>query len=510
MLKTRSEIIEYYSDFKNQIDIECEKKTIQLSLSDNDKKTIEMMRNDFLDLIKLHENLHLEKFETGKCNQYDTNVIDRFCFFIPFLNDDKTSRLRFGTLVLTNQFLTKNTINLVKFFVGLEPKDDFHYKSKDIITACVLSQLILDKQENPLIYLRDQNTNILESLELNEFNLYELDENDFEIIDTLINRRYLKKCFFDLKLNRFENNVFSKLNMIKDLVIEVLKDCEFEPLCFNNLNNLNNLDLSYFNSKKIDSSILFGMHNLKSLRICEARANELGAKCFKYCPNLENIYLAYFRIGNIYANTFDKLENLKCLNMMANEIPYVPKEIFTFMKNLTYLSLSDVFSVPFDATYLNNLENLEILYLFASDTILNLDELNLPKLKHLSISSKKIPNFKLNLKSLHISDLEQLETDSFDQLTSLKGLFLLNKEKLIEKIKHENFSKLAQLKFLNVVFTKTNQIDANYLKEFLCEPCLKYDVLKRNTFYSVSVSQKIKKLSLNIITPFSQLKEMRP
>ncbi|CAF1155010.1 unnamed protein product, partial [Brachionus calyciflorus] len=39
-------------------------------------------------------------------------------------------RLRFGTLVLTNQFVTKNTINLVKFFVGLEPKDDFHYKSK--------------------------------------------------------------------------------------------------------------------------------------------------------------------------------------------------------------------------------------------------------------------------------------------------------------------------------------------------------------------------------------------
>ncbi|CAF0772641.1 unnamed protein product [Brachionus calyciflorus] len=276
--------------------------------------------------------------------------------------------------------------------------------------------------------------------------------------------------------------------MIKDLKIQVLKDCEFEPLCFNSLNNLNNLHLFYFNSKKIDSSILFGMHNLKSLRICEAEANELGAKCFKYCPNLEKIYLAYFKIGNIYANTFDKLENLKCLNMMNNEIPYVPREIFTFMKNLTYLSLSDVFSVPFDATYLNNLENLEILHLFATDTILNLDELNLPKLKHLSISSKKIPNFRLNLKSLHIDDLEELEADSFNKLTSLKGLFLLNKEKLIEKIKHENFSKLAQLKFLNVAFTKTSQIDANYLKEFLCEPYIKYDVLKLNTIYSVSVS----------------------
>ena len=91
----RHEIIKYFDNLKNEIDIECEKKLANSQLSNSEENDLNSMRTKFIHKIEEISAFDLRILDSCEPNNF---LFDgKFCFFLQNLN--------FGQLVITNQFI---------------------------------------------------------------------------------------------------------------------------------------------------------------------------------------------------------------------------------------------------------------------------------------------------------------------------------------------------------------------------------------------------------------------
>lgn len=264
-----------------------------------------------------------------------------------------------------------------------------------------------------IIDLSNKENNHLERFQLNFFE--DISNDDLNVVDTLLDIDNLKTCDFYLgDLEKISKSLFTNFVKVENLKIRFrsYRPNEIESKLFSNFNNLKSLSILIFEQDlKI---ILDGIQKLDELKIqlkfdYYTKSDSLNEDTFKNIQKLRRLYFESFPISLIEKSFCTDLENLKVLFIEKSVLSPIPNDIFSHLLNLNCLILNGNSKEPIDLQCLNVLSNLELLCLsayissFENDTIsqnqsdvvwLNMEKLNLPKLRYLSINSKKVPKLK--------------------------------------------------------------------------------------------------------------------
>ena len=162
------------------------------------------------------------------------------------------------------------------------------------------------------------------------------------------------------------------------------------------------------NAIKQFPSIVFTLENLKYLNLSDNRINEIDSQGFNNLMNIEKVDLSFNSIEKIFSSeiNYSKCENL---NLKGNKLVEFPHPI-KYVKTLNQLNLSENnISSLLDETF-SELENLEELDLsFNNLTYLPSSLGNLTKLKKLNLSGNKISSLPKEFENL--ISLESLELE---------------------------------------------------------------------------------------------------
>ncbi|CAF0955755.1 unnamed protein product [Brachionus calyciflorus] len=416
MNQIRSDILEYYSNLENEIDIVSEKAIAYFKTEDTVNK-INCGRDKLIAKIKETEKL---KLNTLKDSQSIYDGI--FCFFIPISDfsymdsksdseseeveedddepdewDEQDDKKRF--LKWKNRFLNK----LLR-----ERKGEFEFPNQIgqlLVTNCTLNNDIVEK----LIGLDDLDEIEFETFEESaKFNIF------FQLIQA--------KNDIIIDLTQLENNQIARLNLNGDCGGLNEKSLTFIDTCLN-------------------------VQSIKELRLKNALIYEL--------PN----------------NFFQSFKHLTKLNLHLNYLKSFNDDVFNDLQNLESLKLTNLSFAKWEANTFKKLTKLNELVLDrvsikGSDILNNLDHLKKLVLKECSIIDFEIKNSDC-LKSLESFKFlengfdEMYKTDKFKGLNNLKSFesdcdvdkFQINPGLEILGLKFQTIKSLnnfKMLKFLNI------------------------------------------------------------
>ncbi|CAF0725737.1 unnamed protein product [Brachionus calyciflorus] len=485
----KKELIEYFDELKNEIDINCEKK-LCIDSSEAERLKIEKIRSNYLYQVNRIYANNLQKYEIVKELDYEQINFDdwEFCFLIPSDNE-------IGFLILINHYISKE-LQLYLRSPDFSERNQYYKKltNRDLILACLLNNILSEKFslfryksiDLNIIDLRDPKQNIIKSFRLGDAGLFSIKSKDLYLIDSLIDKTHLTRWYLELSKTILEENFFSNFENILTLDIKSEKSSYLKPNCLNGLHNLKFLKI-FWNASILEENIFSNLENLTEIHFRESLIRVLGENAFKNLPKVNTIDICGSRIEEIASNSFSDLNSLEYLNLAKNFITSLPDNVFNGLKNLTALNLNNCLVVEIEAKFFNNLENLEFLAINQNKKpgkVSNLDGLKLPKLKFLDINSRKVPKFDLSLEILVIDGLEQFKENMFDRLSSLQILVICLDEKFLNEIKKEffeNMDKLAHVVFkfdrLNIESIDFIKNNYDYYKAFLKKPNANLDLI---------------------------------
>ncbi|CAF0899932.1 unnamed protein product [Brachionus calyciflorus] len=511
MKNFRQIVINYYTDLKNEIDIECEKLLASLDLNDQRMHKCCCIRAQYLEEIYKIEKQNIESLKNNFSRvDFNQNIEKhifqpKFCFFIPSshsLNNQNNLFLNetFGNLIITNQFITQTTRNYLKSIILKRNAQDQITSGKELIMANLISSLIQPRLYNSdIIDLSDNQKNIIIEFLFRETRSEFLDVYDFEPLETMISKNNLRKCSLELNIAHFGKELLSKLNQINSLSLMFFKPCYFESNCFNNLKNLTDLSLICLKLEYLDQSILNGLDQLINLTIKNSRLKKLSRNSFELLQNLKNLKFENCQIDLLEEQRSKCLESFSLIKIGLTDFP---KNFFNLLNNLTGLNLHNALYGTFDASYFNCISNLEFLSLINTDKkerYFNMTFLKLSKLKYLAITAKQVPNFE-NLKELDFLVIyglnpERMENEPFENLKELKGFIFnfLAFDKFVLEMR--NISKMTRLAYFKIIYDeiKSDEIEmANknheYFKTFFSRTFKIFTKSQRGHGYLVEVS----------------------
>ncbi|CAF0760438.1 unnamed protein product [Brachionus calyciflorus] len=482
MLNLCSELMEYYDNLQCQIDIETERRLMLSSLTNAEKNEINLIRQYFLNEINNCLNNSLSKLNRQATELKNYKVINRFVIFIK----TKSEKL-IGYLVVTNSIIKEATRNLLQIRnFEIEGHYDGNFLPKDLITKDYILAEILSNEINTkkntsykTNFLIDLSKPFIKKyLELYfDFDTKNLSANDFD----------LDSCFLDTKFLKNFNIMFGNTN---NLIIE--------PRAFSSFTQIQNLDLIFNGTETfLDKNCFEGLENLKKLRVSFIRLESLNNHILNGMSSLKYLEFEASNLTRIENEAFKNLLNLKylILDLKKDVKLHIANNAFYGLENLNFLSLKN--SSKFDPKSLNVLKSLEFLEL---NEPLELDNLDLPSLKYLSIISKNVPKFKSELQFLEIKGLEDLDYDSFNNLKRLRGIRLTISQEALRKINREKFTKLSYLIYLSIYLDcdklyqnesfkkKSQEFYKNYLNEKNVQ--VKFD----HNYFQVSCYGKFEKI----------------
>ncbi|CAF0733669.1 unnamed protein product [Brachionus calyciflorus] len=484
-------ILEYYDSLINEIDIHTEKLTSS-SLTEIELSKLNSIRYDYLNEIKRVQGENLTHLESNKIENERLEFIfkSKFCFFIPRIDLEKNTKFfknnQYGILVITNQFISPTTIEYLKIELNDQGKlkRQILLTPKDVVDFNLLDQLIklkTKKNELTIIDLSKPKENKLKIFELERNNVQNFEPSDLASIEVMTDKSQLLSCHFNLNnLLGVQKNMFQRLNWIKRLSLNCEEYCLFESKCFEDLKQLDDLQIEFFYNQNLNNSLLFGLENLTSLQIMYGEIEYIDDNTFINLPNLDELNLYSNKIRRLNDASLRGLKNLTQLDMGENRFEYLSPKCFEDLKKLKFLSLRKSLGKKVDLKCLNDLENLEFLALLYKKQVyldLNYGELVLPNLKYLSINSQSIPNCKTEkLVFLLINGLKNLDTNSFKYQSQLKAIEIRTNSDMFTKINKENFSYLKALNYLIVQFEDIDEDGLNmfegkdeYFASFLCK-----------------------------------------
>lgn len=231
-------------------------------------------------------------------------------------------------------------------------------------------------------------------------------EADFNFYIENITLHYItitKLNIYSSNLSRISNEIFEKLNSLKDL--NVAKQ------------HLQKLEKSYFN----------GAIRLQLLNLGGNKIEQIDSNVFENCPVLENLNLENNNISDINGNAFNGLTMLKILNLKENKITTLHDDTFKSLLQLTELNLSS-----------NKIKKINTL-LFESNR---------------------------NLATLAISDnlVTEIQIDFYKNLTMLKKLSLSNNVCINRNFSDEEDRRKNQ-KMLRACNTNYNSVETIHFQE---------------------------------------------
>jgi Leucine-rich repeat (LRR) protein len=347
----------------------------------------------------------------------------------------------------------------------------------------VFSNLINLKQMN-IVVENNINRNIFNGL----FNLVELNLNyhsnfdaDYVSFDGLVNLKILKIKLFNVKTNHFK--VLTNLNELWLNYMTIQKDGFF------GLKNLLRLDLSYNQSKSLESNIFNGLINLKELNLEGSKFTFIQKDAFKGLSNLEHLNMKLLEINdNLDENIFaDFKSKLKILNLESFSFNHSNNNPFSCFDRLETICLTNCSMLEefISSDFLNKIKSISILTKEFLNAIIFISNLKLFNLKNLivkySVKEKTIDvHSTMSITQLLI---ENNTFDGFEQLESIKLNGFPNFI-MINNFQPLSFSKLIYLKHLNL---SDNQIifTDQYNNLFTNLKSLYYLNLSRNELFDV-------------------------
>ena len=109
---------------------------------------------------------------------------------------------------------------------------------------------------------------------------------------------------------------------------------------FNELKNLEILELHKCNIIELEHSCFYNLNNLRILTLSDNLFKELPYGIFDDLPNLKYLYLNNCDLQVLDSDIFYKLDSLECLDLSNNNLSVLPEKIFRNLKNLKQLNLS--------------------------------------------------------------------------------------------------------------------------------------------------------------------------
>uniref|UniRef100_A0A0N5A2G2 LRRCT domain-containing protein n=1 Tax=Parastrongyloides trichosuri TaxID=131310 RepID=A0A0N5A2G2_PARTI len=264
-------------------------------------------------------------------------------------------------------------------------------------------------------------------------------------------------------------------SQLKSLILRRNIIKSFEPNVFDNITELEYLDISYNKISSLKKGIIPTFEKLETLYIVKNDINFIENGFFEGFKNLKKLNLAKNKLEIINSSTFKGLENLEHLNLEGNEIQFIEKDAFLGLKKLQFLNLgnNNIFQL-----YLSDLPNLQKVHLFYN-AIDNLTELifdNLKSLKYLNMDNNPIARINntdletlagspdMEFLSFAHSKIEIIEPKAFENVKNLKILSMMDND-IIEIGNDKSFLKpLTKLTTLILSSNRIETIERNDLK----------------------------------------------
>ncbi|GFQ95371.1 toll-like receptor Tollo [Trichonephila clavata] len=320
--------------------------------------------------------------------------------------------------------------------------------------------------------------------------------------------RYLKALHVQqCKLRELPMDAFAGLNELRNLSIRTMNDewgefpLSLQPDSFDNLNQLEALDLGHNKLEKISDEMICHLGSLKILNLTHndltstiTFSNNSGSKIFKHCmSSLSELDLSHNKISAITKKDLQNFKRLRLLNLAHNDIFDLDPAVFTNFAKLQIVDLSDNEVVNIPARIFQDSPDIRELYLY-NNSIVNVppDLFNgLQQLVILNLSFNKIssssfgPETFVDLIRLVILDLSRnkinfINNTLFQSQYSLQMLFLSHNE--IDIIAENSFSSLYNLYTLDLSYNRLKYLDIFTLNGLYVLSDLK---LSHNSIYSM-------------------------
>ncbi len=319
------------------------------------------------------------------------------------------------------------------------------------------------------------NLNNLEELLIQYAKIYSLNRDNF-----LVNFPQLKRLSMCLnELETLESYAFSDLENLQELDLSFNSIKQLGNNLFSNLSNLKTLKI--FNNK-INLIEPYSFKGLKNLSKLDLGINEVeiskNAPYFEHLSNLKSLCLNKNSIENLEPGVFDSLVSLEELDLSYNKIKRLPDYCFRNFSKLKNLNL--------------NGNHLELLELDCFRGLNNLEELSLAHNLIKSLPANPSNHFRdlLKLKILDLSEnsIQSLQSETFKGLKSLIKLSLSSNH--LTRIERDLFqnSELNNLQILNLSMNQINFVDENAFEALNClAKCVWYGNMVRldqNNFQS--------------------------
>jgi Leucine-rich repeat (LRR) protein len=182
---------------------------------------------------------------------------------------------------------------------------------------------------------------------------------------------------------------------------------------FNFFTELETMEFTNGDVKKIENSIFYNCTKLTTLTINKGDFSTIGTKSFEKCAALKKITLREDHITTFASQAFDGLVELQELDLTGNQIRTPPAGTFNALVELRLLRISSNFIESLPSSIFSQNTKMEELYL-ENNKIEQLLKAHVGNTKSL-----KIVNFENNL-------LNRTERGFFDGLTLTSANFLIN------------------------------------------------------------------------------------
>jgi len=424
--KHEETLINYCKDCKANICQSCEKEHIKhemISLRDMiiDKKELLIK----LDNLKKPINLFNDKINKiiEIANIVKINI-EKFYKFSEYIINNYNQKERNYEILhnineIINNNITSDIYNINNDSFNNTFKNIFHLYTK-LFNEIKLTIKIKENDINKKIFFLD---NTVGDIYINgkwekhnhDF-LKELNESNTELYINNKKQKYEKYFIPD---KEGEYYIKLKFNIL-------MKDCS---CMFYNCNNIINIDLSLFNTKKVnDMKGMFALcSNLKNIDFYSFNTQNINnmERMFYYCSNLKNLDLSSFNTQNVkdMSNMFAFCSNLLNINLSSfnTKSVYNMKNMFYYCSNLKNIDLSsfntkNVTNMFCMFEYCSNLKNID-LSSFNTKNVKDMAEMfcGCYNLKNIDLSSFNTQNV-INMYGMfyYCSNLKNIDLSSFN------------------------------------------------------------------------------------------------
>ncbi|RMZ97137.1 hypothetical protein BpHYR1_042600 [Brachionus plicatilis] len=464
MSQKTEEIIEYFSNLINEIDIICEKAILFFKTEDA-LTEIQANREKIISKIKQTELSKLKNFNDSE-TLYDGTFAffisnDQFkdksnnpCQFRPNLlskynESDHTSDEKldlnnnapfswtmsqkrgekFEFVKHLGQLVVASSLeqNIVQILINcqLNTKFESNFLEKESTKFQVYAQLIKNKNDHVIIDLSQKERNIIDSLKLTSQSEDEIlmTESGFEMIPTYLN-----------------------VDSVKELKIVGYCDTEFPTQIFRPFKNLARLKIDLFDLQFLNENSFRGLESLEILELAKLLI-DIDENAFKALINLRLLIFTKCYFGNFHKKS--GLENLKALKIKHSNFVDFRLEYLQLFKNLENIQIFRSEFAKSEIKSFNGLENLKILETDLTEETLFKSNLEILSLDFQSFKPHASFNG-LKFLNIRVGCLEQIE--HLNQLNQLEFLDFELDEKLVDDFNQVN---LPKLKYLVLICSNT-------------------------------------------------------